>query len=76
MAGAAGGVDAMARLSGDELAAWVAASCARSGVPLRITDPVAIRDVVVLLQGRDGRHAAQRPAADRSSSDPPDEIAS
>lgn len=64
----------MAGLSGDGLAAWVAASCERSGVPLKITDSKALHDVVVLLQGRDCHRAAKRLVADRSGSDPPDEI--
>ena len=64
----------MAGLTQDEFVAWVAASCQRSGVPLRIADSVAIHGVVVLLQGRDSRRAAQRLAADRTGSDPPDQI--
>jgi hypothetical protein len=64
----------MARLTRDELVAFVAASCARSGVPVRITDPVAVARVAVLLAGRDAGPTAQRRAADRPASDPPNEI--
>jgi len=44
----------MARLSGDELAAFVAASCERSAVPLKVTDPLVVRSVRVLLTGTPG----------------------
>ena len=64
----------MAGLTAHEFAVWVAASCERSGVPVKITDSKALHDVAVLLQGRDGRLAAQRLAAVRPGSDPPDEI--
>lgn len=33
----------------DRLAAWVAASCARHGVPVRVTDAVVVARVAVLL---------------------------
>ena len=42
---------AMARLSGEELAAFVAASCERSSVPLKVTDALVVRSVTVLLTG-------------------------
>ena len=64
----------MARLTREELAVFVAASCIRSGVPLHVTDPVAVGRVAVLLAGRDAGPAAQRRAATRPESDPPDEI--
>ena len=51
----------MARLSGEELAAWVTASCARSGVPVRVTDQAVLGRVVVLLQGREGRPGSDTP---------------
>lgn len=50
----------MGRLSGEELAAFVAASCQRSGVPLRVSDPGSVRDVVVLLTGGAGLPPRQR----------------
>ena len=45
---------AMARLSGDELAAFVATSCERSAVPVKVTDPLVVRSVTVLLTGMHG----------------------
>ena len=42
---------AMARLTGDDLAAFVAASCERSSVPLKVTDALVLRSVTVLLTG-------------------------
>ena len=44
----------MARLSGDELAAFVAASCERSAVSVKVTDPLVVRAVTVLLTGTPG----------------------
>ena len=44
----------MGRLSSEELALFVAASCERSGVPVHVRDSGAVRDVVVLLTGRAG----------------------
>jgi hypothetical protein len=68
VAGASGGVGAMARLSGDALAAWVSASCTRHGVPFKVSDPGSVRDVVVLLSGRAewrrGSDALGRPDSD------------
>lgn len=49
MAGATGGVGGMGRLSSEELAAWVAASCETQGLPVKVTDPEAVRQVWVLL---------------------------
>ena len=51
MAGAAGGVVRMglSHLSEDELAAWVTASCAAQGVPVKVTDPTVVRRVGALL---------------------------
>jgi len=64
----------MAPLNKDELAAFVAASCVRSGVPERVTDPGAIRRVAVLLTGRDTEPHAQRADGNRPVSEPPHEI--
>jgi hypothetical protein len=36
----------------EEVARWLAESCESQGVPLRIVDPVVLRDVAVLLGGR------------------------
>ncbi len=35
----------------DELAAWVAASCAAQGLQVKVTDPATLRRVSVLLTG-------------------------
>ena len=69
----AGGVGAMARLSGDALAAFVEASCARHGVPVKVTDPGVVRDVAVLLTGRAGPGGVSRTVG-RPVSDSPDQI--
>jgi hypothetical protein len=42
----------MAGLSGEQLAAWVVASCERQGVPVKVTDSVVVSQVTVLLGGR------------------------
>lgn len=61
----------MAGLSAEEFAAWVAASCQRSGVAVKVTDPASVRRVAVLLSGRAG---AQPAAAGRSGSDAPGDV--
>jgi hypothetical protein len=38
-------------MSPDELAAWVAASCATQGLQVKVTDPATLRRVGVLLTG-------------------------
>lgn len=35
----------------DELAAWVAASCAAQGLAVKVTDPTTLRRVGILLTG-------------------------
>lgn len=52
MEGATGGVGAMARLTDEEVAAFVAASCRAQGVPVKVTDPLVLGEVAVLLGGR------------------------
>ena len=63
----AGGVGAMGRLSDDEVRAWLAASCTAQGVPLLVTDDVAVNDVCALLGARTGgparRGSAEEPPA-------------
>ena len=45
----------------DELAAWVERSCAAQGVPVRVSDPATVDQVVTLLRGRTPeRSRAQR----------------
>ena len=64
----------MARLTADEFAAWVAASCVRHGVPVKLADAGATAQVVVLLQGRVSRPDATRRAAARLTSEAPDDV--
>lgn len=53
-------------LAGAELARWVMASCARQGVPVKITDAQVVARVAVLLSGRTQRRTAgAEGAADR-----------
>lgn len=64
-------------LAGDALAAWVAASCERHGVPLKVSDPTALANVVVLLGVSVGRRRAlqrRRQALELVGSNPPDDI--
>ena len=61
LVGAGRGCDGRSRpmsLSGDEFAAWVAASCVRHGVPVKVADVGALAVVATLLQGRDSRPTA------------------
>lgn len=62
----------MGRLTAEDLAVWVAASCARHGVPVKVTDPLVLARVAVLLSG------AAAPAATSGravrGSEPPDGI--
>jgi hypothetical protein len=69
--GSAGGVGALAGLNGFDLGAFVAASCEASGVPVKVTDPGAVRAVVTLLSGTAGGSGVAAPSQTRS--DPPDE---
>jgi hypothetical protein len=39
----------LSHLSAEQVAAWVAASCGAQGVPVRVSDPVVVRQVGVLL---------------------------
>ena len=64
----------MARLTGDDLAAFVAASCARSGVEVKVTDALVVVRVTVLLTGTAGAAGGSRGAAVRSDS--PHEVSS
>ena len=62
------GPRAPVRLCGADLAAWVTASCAAQGVPVKITDPVTITKICVRLNttlvpatGRRGRSVSEGP---------------
>lgn len=47
----------------EALTAWVHASCARQGVPVKITNPVVIANIATILTGnRDSARAEHRPA--------------
>ena len=52
----------MARLSRDEVAAWVSASCAAQGVSVFVTDPTVLGRVGSLLGGRPGAPARRASA--------------
>jgi hypothetical protein len=41
-------------MSPEQLAAWVARSRAAQGLSVKVTDPAAVRQVVVLVRGRSG----------------------
>jgi hypothetical protein len=36
-------------MSEEQFLAWLQASCDASGVPLKVSDPIAIRNVAILL---------------------------
>ena len=63
----------MERLTGFDLGAFVAASCERSGVPLKVSDSVVRDRVALLLSGRAVRSGAER-QPDAGLSDSPNEI--
>lgn len=63
----------MGRLSGDALARWVKASCARHGVPVKMSDPGTVRDVAVVLSGRAATSGGSRTFGP-TGSDPPDDV--
>ena len=70
-AGSRGGVaaTAMNRPTAGEVAAWVAESTARQGVPVKVDDPGAIERVAVLLgEGRVPVRAARPVKAGRGRS--------
>jgi hypothetical protein len=57
----------LSHLSRDEIAAWVAQSCAASGVSVKVTDPTVVRRVGVLLGGAaDGPGAQPRSGSARA----------
>lgn len=64
----------VAERPGDALAVWVAASCARHGVPVKVTDAAVIARTVTLLSAGAIRPAAGRTRADRSGLQPPDRV--
>jgi hypothetical protein len=52
----------VAALSREQVAAWLAASCAEQGVPVRVTDPQVLGKVAALLAPGGGgpRNRAKR----------------
>ena len=65
----------MAGLSDDEFATWVSNSCARHGVPVKVTDARIVADVAVLLSGGASRPSGAKrrwPAAPPRSESPYD----
>lgn len=57
----------MGRLSEQQIAAWVTASCQAQGVPVRVSEARTVEQVRVLLTGQAGRTA---PALQRGRSAP------
>ena len=57
-----------------DLSAFVAASCERQGVPVKITDPLVHGRVALLLSGRAVRGAAERLPDRRAGSESPDQL--
>ncbi len=49
----------MVRLNDAEVAEFVAASCLAQGVPVKVSDPSVLENVVALLGVGDGRAAAR-----------------
>jgi hypothetical protein len=63
----------MARLSPEQVAAWLADSCARQDVPVAVTDPRTLARIGVLLGGTGGA-APEGGAAPRPHLQPPDRL--
>lgn len=62
-------------LSGGELAAWVTASCAAQGVPVKVTDALVVERVSALLGGRGaGCGRSPAPGSSRSPLQLPDRL--
>jgi hypothetical protein len=59
-------------LTDEEVAAWVEASCAAQGVPVKVTDPAVVRSVCVLLGGRGAGRSRQATPAAPVALQPPD----
>lgn len=60
-------------LTAEQIAAWVTASCAAQGVPVKVSDPVVIGQVRTLLTGAGSARltrSGKRPP--RRRSEPPD----
>ena len=57
-------------VSAEDVAAWLAASCAEQGVPVLVTDPRVLADVAALLSAAPG--SPGRRARSVKPLDPPD----
>ena len=67
----------MARLTDEEVLAFVVASCAAQGVPVKVTDPLVLGKVALLLgsRGRTVRGPRQRvPAVGPAPSEAPGDV--
>ncbi|TFV65433.1 UNVERIFIED_ORG: hypothetical protein E4P37_10005 [Bacillus sp. AZ43] len=58
----------------EQVAAWLAASCAEQGLSVQVTDPHVLADVVALLSAQGGSGPARSAGRGRpaEASDPPD----
>ena len=74
----AGGRAGAADVDPRAVAAWLAVSCARSGVPVKVTDPSALRTIGVLLGADPGGRPrrAKRAAGPRVALQLPDGLGS
>lgn len=61
----------MARLTPEQVRAWVERSCAEQDIDVAVTDPATVARIVVLLGGT-GREGPGRDAADRAALQAPD----
>lgn len=58
----------LSSLTPEEVAAWVAASCAAQGVPVKVTDPTIVRRMGALLgAASDGSRAHPRSGSTRAA---------
>lgn len=55
----------LSNLSPEELAAWVSASCAAQGVPVKVSDPTMVRRVGALLGAPDRGEAGSQRSGNR-----------
>ena len=74
MARAARSLGAVAGMSPEQFQRWLVDSCARHGVPLKVSDSAVTGRVAVLLQGREAGAATQWRTGARTGSEPPDDV--
>jgi hypothetical protein len=63
-----------ARLSDQQVRAWVANSCAAQGLPVHVTDALVVERVRVLLTGTAGRTSRPAGSSSTAGSEPPDRL--